>query len=79
MDSEKVMAIARLAVSLALAIASGFGLALDADALLTGVGCVLALAAFVYSWYKNNNLTDAAVQAQHYLDAIKSKSSEGDD
>ena len=73
MDSEKIMAIVRLVVTLILSVASGFGLALDGDAILTGIGCVLALASFVWAWYKNNNLTDAAIQAQHYLDAIKDK------
>ena len=75
---ERVVAIVRLAVMLASAVAGGFGIALDADALFTLAMCAVALASGVYNWWKNANLTKAAVQAQHYLDAIKSGDEEGE-
>lgn len=76
--NEKVLAIARLAVSLLAAVAAALGIYLDADALFVGVVCALALAAFVYAWWKNNNLTDAATMAQKYLDALKEGLKDGE-
>lgn len=68
---ERVVAVARLAVMLVAAVAGGFGLTVDPDALYTIVACAVALVAGVYSWWKNANLTEAATEAQHYLDSIK--------
>ena len=69
--TERVTAIARLLVTLAAMAAGGVGIALDADALYTVAACALALAASAVSWWKNHNLTEAAAQAQAYLDTIK--------
>ena len=71
-NTETAAAIARLAATLAAAIAAGAGLALDADALTTGILCALALGCFVWSWWKNNNVTAAAQEAQDFLDELKS-------
>jgi hypothetical protein len=68
---ERVAAIVRLLIMLACAVAGGFGLTVDPDALGTIVSCAVALVAGVYGWWKNNNLTQAATEAQHYLDSIK--------
>ncbi|MBX9032683.1 phage holin [Gordonibacter massiliensis (ex Traore et al. 2017)] len=69
--TERVIAIARLACSLAASVAAGCGLALDADALYIGVTCVLATACYAWSWWSNNNVTKAAQDAQAYLDSLK--------
>lgn len=71
-NSERVMAIARLACTLAATVAAGFGLAVDADALYTGAACVLAVVCYAWSWWKNNNISQAAQDAQAYLDSVKS-------
>ena len=68
---ERVVAVVRLAVMLISAVAGGFGLAVDSDALLTIVLCAVALVSAIYSWWKNNNLTNAANMAQGFLDEIK--------
>ena len=68
---ERITAIVRLLIMLACAVAGGLGLAVDPDALGTIVACAVALVAGVYSWWKNANLTEAATEAQHYLDSIK--------
>lgn len=68
---ERIVAIVRLLVMLASAVAGGFGLAIDADSLATIVACGVALVAGVYAWWKNSNITEAATEAQHYLDSIK--------
>lgn len=68
---ERVSAIARLLVMLVSAVAGGFGLTVDPDSLGTIAACAVALVAGVYGWWKNNNLTKAAQDAQAYLDAVK--------
>lgn len=69
--TQRVVAIARLAVMLASAVVGGLGLAVDPDALGTIVACAVALAAGVWSWWKNNNVTEAAQLAQDYLEGIR--------
>ena len=68
---ERIVAIIRLVIMLVSAVAGGFGLTIDPDALGTIAACAVALAAGVYGWWKNNNLTKAAQDAQAYLDAVK--------
>ena len=70
-NRERIVAIVRLLVMLASAVAGGFGLTLDPDSLGTIAACAVALAAGVYSWWKNANVTQAAQEAQKYLDGIK--------
>ena len=79
--NERVIAIVRLVVGLIVMAASACGLAIDADSVFTVIMCILAIAAFAYSWWKNNNITEAAQQAQNYLNAIRNlkKSDETED
>lgn len=85
-STERIIAVTRIACTLATSIAAGFGLALDADALFTGCASLLAFVCYVWSWWSNNNISKAAQEAQKYLDRIKaldrhrdvSKSSEND-
>ena len=72
-DRDRIVAIVRLLVMLASAVAGGFGLTVDADSLGTIAACAVAVVAGVYSWWKNNNITKAAQDAQAYLDAIKKR------
>ena len=75
MDSaalERAGAIARLVCTLVAGIATMLGFYLDADELFTGICCIVALVCLVYTWWKNNNITDAAIEAQGVLDALKS-------
>jgi len=37
-----------------------------------GVSSVATVAMAIYTWWKNNNVTDEAQQAQEYLDELKS-------
>ena len=75
--TDRIVAIARLLVMLASAVAGGFGLAIDPDSLGTIAACGAALAAGVWSWWKNNTVTRAAQDAQHYLDSIRGGYSDG--
>lgn len=74
--AERISAIARLAVLLTSTVAGGFGLTVDPDALATIVACGVALVSGVYSWWRNNNITVAAQDAQRYLDEIKAPTSD---
>lgn len=70
-NRDRVVAIARLVVMLAAMVAGGFGLQVDADSLGTIAACAVALVAAAWSWWRNNNVTEAARAAQEYLDGIK--------
>lgn len=69
--SDRVMAVCRLVIMLAAAVAGGFGLTVDPDSLLTIATCAIAGVAGVWSWWKNNNVTAGAQEAQKYLDSLK--------
>ena len=74
MDESKkqaFMAFLRLACTLVAAGLAMFGVAVDADALFVGVMTAVALVAYIWSWWKNNNVTDAATEAQKVLDELK--------
>ena len=68
---QTIIAFARLACMLVTTGLSLFGVAVDADALFTGAMILLALASYIWAWWKNNNVTTAATEAQEYLDTIK--------
>lgn len=70
---DKYIAIARLAAALVTATAALWGVSIDADALTVGALVALALAAYAWSWWKNNNVTDAAIEAQKVLDHLKAE------
>lgn len=75
MNKEQIKAIATLAVALfalALVFAITFG-AIDADALTGAVAAVLAIGSTVVAWWRNNNVTEAAQDAQKVLDGLKGK------
>lgn len=75
MNKEQIKAIATLGVALAalaLVFAIAFG-AVDADALTGAVAAVLAIGSTVVAWWRNNNVTEAAQDAQKVLDGLKGK------
>lgn len=75
MNKEQIKAIGTLAVALGalgLVFAITFG-AVDADALTSAVAAVLAIGTTVVAWWRNNNVTEAAQDAQRYLDGLNGK------
>lgn len=72
-NSQRVIALVRLAVQAVATVAGGFGLAVDTDGLATILLCVVAAVMGVYNWWKNQNVTVAAQRAQEYLDGLKGK------
>ena len=74
MDESKkqtLMAFIRLACSLITTGLALYGVSVDADALFVLAMIVVALVAYIWSWWKNNNVTDAATEAQKILEELK--------
>lgn len=68
---QTLMAFIRLACSLVATGLALYGISVDADALFVLAMIVVALVAYIWSWWKNNNVTSAATEAQKVLDELK--------
>lgn len=75
-NSQTAVAVVRLAAALAAALGAMLGFAVDADALLNGGLAAASAAVMAWAWWKNNNVTLAAQEAQKVLDAIKADGGE---
>ena len=74
MDESKkqtLMAFIRLACSLITTGLALYGVSVDADALFVLAMIVVALVAYIWSWWKNNNVSTAATEAQKVLEELK--------
>ena len=74
MDESKkqtIMAFIRLACMLIATGCTMFGIAIDADALFVGVMLVVSVVVYIWAWWKNNNVSKAATEAQKVLDEMK--------
>lgn len=70
-NSQTAVAIGRLIVTILASIAATLGWSFDADLWLNICLSILSVVLLAYSWWKNNNLTLAAQEAQNVLSAIK--------
>lgn len=70
-NSQSGLAFARLLATLLVSVFATFGWTFDADLVFNLLLSAIAVALFVYSWWKNNNITEAAQEAQKVLDQIK--------
>lgn len=70
-NQQTIMAFVRLVCPLIASAAAMCGIAVNADDLFIVATCAVALVAFIWSWWKNNNVTKAAQEAQGYLNVIK--------
>lgn len=73
MNEERIKAIVTIIVTAAVNIANVCGYALDADAWLNVALSTASAICIFWSWWKNQNLTAEAIQAQAYLDDLKAK------
>ena len=71
MNAESIKAIVTLVVTVALNVANVLGFALDFDLWYTLLFSIASLAVVAWSWWKNQNVTQAAQEAQKYLDELK--------
>lgn len=70
--TERIKAIVTIVITAAVNIANVYGYAIDAEPIVTGALSVLSAASIIYAWWKNQNVTDAAVEGQKVIDSIKS-------
>lgn len=68
---QTIMAFIRLACMLIATGCTMFGIAVDADAIFVGVMLVVSVAVYIWVWWKNNNVSTAATEAQKVLDEMK--------
>ena len=79
-DFEKARAIATLVIVCFVNVANVLGYALDADTWVNAVLSIISAISIVYTWWKNQNVTPEAAQAQVLLDALKkAKHAKGED
>lgn len=71
-EDGTLAAFARLVVTLVVSVAAVAGYALDSGLVFNIVFSALAIACILWTWWKNNNVTKAAQQAQQYLNDLKS-------
>ena len=71
LDIEKIKAIATIIVTAAVNVANVCGYAFDAEAWVNVVLSIISAVAIGYAWWKNNNVTPEAQEAQKLLDELK--------
>ena len=69
--NERAKAIITIVVTAAVNIANVCGYALDADQWVNVVLSIASAICIAWSWWKNQNVTAEAQQAQRYLDELK--------
>lgn len=75
---ECIMGIVRGIVPVIVTVLTICGISADADILITVIGSIVSIVTFIWSWWKNNNITLAAQQAQKVLDELKNGEEEDD-
>lgn len=76
MNIERVKAIVTIVVTAIVNIANVCGYALDADQWVNVALSILSAITIIYAWWKNQNVTEEAQEAQAYLDSLKAKGDE---
>ena len=70
-DFEKIKAIATIVITAIVNVANVMGYAMDADVWINAVLSILSAASIAYAWWKNQNVTKEAQEAQKVLDFLK--------
>ena len=73
MNIERAKAIITIVVTAIVNIANVYGFAVDAEAWINVALSIVSAAAIVYAWWKNQNITPEAIQAQAVLDHLKAE------
>lgn len=68
---ERTKAIVTIVVTAVVNVANVYGFAVDADAWISVVLSILSAVTVLWSWWKNQNVTEHAQMAQKYLDHLK--------
>lgn len=73
MNAERAKAIITIIVTAIVNIINLYGYAVDAGAVVNAIGTLVSFACIVWSWWKNQNITAEAIQAQAVLDHLKAE------
>lgn len=72
-NSQTVAAVVRLGVALVVSVFAMLGIDLDAGGIEDAVLAVASMVVLVWVWWRNNNVTMAAQEAQSVLDMVKAE------
>lgn len=72
-NSQSVIAVVRLGVALVVSLGAMAGIDIDGDAVANVVLAIASVGTLAWVWWKNNNVTQAAQEAQIVLNEIKQK------
>lgn len=75
---ERIKAIATIVLTAGFNIANLFGYAYDAEPVINGVLTIISFILIIYSWWKNQNVTEEAATAQVLLRFLKGISKASD-
>ena len=73
MNQERAKAIITIIVTAVATIAAMYGYAIDAEAWISVALSIVSAVCILWSWWKNQNITDEAIIAQGYLDQLKAE------
>lgn len=73
---ERAKAVVTIVIVAVVNVANVLGYALDADVWLNAALSILSAASIIYAWWKNQNVTPEAAQAQVLLDILKQENKE---
>lgn len=71
LNTERAKAIAAIIVTAIVNILNVFGWAVDADIWITCVTSIISAISIAWCWWKNQNVTEAAVQGQARIYELK--------
>lgn len=73
MNAERIKAIVTIVLTAVVNIINLYGYAVDAGAVVNAVFTVASFICIMWSWWKNQNVTDEAQTAQSYLNELKAE------
>ena len=71
MNIERLKAALTIIITAAVNVVNVYGYAVDAEPLITAITSILSAITILYAWWKNQNWTPEAQQAQELLDELK--------
>ena len=71
MNTERIKAIVTIIVTAIVNIINLYGYAVDAGALVNAIFTIVSFICIIWSWWKNQNVTEEAQQAQLLLNDLK--------
>ena len=75
---ERIKAVATIVVVAIVNVLNVMGYAMDAEPYVNAITSVLSAVSIAYAWWKNQNVTAEATEAQELLNALKAKHAKDD-